>query len=126
MNTTLRGLIAEVKVKVPASLRPENGCARSYGADGEPDAEPLLRGSGADQSRIQAHQTRRRRSAQSLWWQGATLLNPHFAVSTKDQEGSQIFYEPLAAGIPVESSWQISLPRSQAAKTAASLPTACL
>ena len=31
-----------------------------------------------------------------LWWQGATLLNPHFAVGTKDQEGSRIFYEPLA------------------------------
>ncbi|OGA15330.1 MAG: peptide ABC transporter substrate-binding protein [Betaproteobacteria bacterium RIFCSPLOWO2_02_FULL_66_14] len=32
-----------------------------------------------------------------LWWQGATLLNPHFAVGTKDQEGSRIFYEPLLA-----------------------------
>jgi peptide/nickel transport system substrate-binding protein len=32
-----------------------------------------------------------------LWWQGATLLNPHFAVGIKDQEGSRIFYEPLAA-----------------------------
>jgi peptide/nickel transport system substrate-binding protein len=32
-----------------------------------------------------------------LWWQGATLLNPHFAVGTKDQEGSRIFYEPLAS-----------------------------
>ena len=32
-----------------------------------------------------------------LWWQGSTLLNPHFAVGTKDQEGSRIFYEPLAA-----------------------------
>lgn len=31
-----------------------------------------------------------------LWWQGATLLNPHFAVGTKDQEGCRIFYEPLA------------------------------
>ena len=31
-----------------------------------------------------------------LWWQGATLLNPHFAVGTKDQDGSRIFYEPLA------------------------------
>ena len=31
-----------------------------------------------------------------LWWQGATLLNPHFASGTKDQEGSRIFYEPLA------------------------------
>src|SRR3954463_10144513 len=31
-----------------------------------------------------------------LWWQGATLLNPHFAVGTKDQDASRIFYEPLA------------------------------
>ena len=31
-----------------------------------------------------------------LWWQGPTLLNPHFAVGTKDQDGSRIFYEPLA------------------------------
>ncbi len=32
-----------------------------------------------------------------LWWQGATLLQPHFASGTKDQEGSRIFYEPLAS-----------------------------
>ena len=32
-----------------------------------------------------------------LWWQGPTLLNPHFAVGTKDQDGSRLFYEPLAA-----------------------------
>src|SRR5215470_18778886 len=32
----------------------------------------------------------------TLWWQGATLLNPHFATGTKDQDGSRIFYEPLA------------------------------
>ena len=32
----------------------------------------------------------------ALWWQGATLLQPHFASGTKDQEGSRIFYEPLA------------------------------
>ncbi|MGD9881014.1 MAG: peptide ABC transporter substrate-binding protein [Reyranella sp.] len=31
-----------------------------------------------------------------LWWQGSTLLNPHFAVGTKDQDGSRWFYEPLA------------------------------
>jgi peptide/nickel transport system substrate-binding protein len=35
-----------------------------------------------------------------LWWQGPTLLNPHFAVGTKDQEGSRIFYEALAAWGP--------------------------
>src|SRR5215469_8707452 len=31
-----------------------------------------------------------------LWWQAPTLLNPHFAVGTKDQEASRIFYESLA------------------------------
>jgi peptide/nickel transport system substrate-binding protein len=35
-----------------------------------------------------------------LWWQGATLLNPHFATGTKDQDGSRIFYEPLGAYDP--------------------------
>jgi peptide/nickel transport system substrate-binding protein len=35
-----------------------------------------------------------------LWWQAATLLNPHFATGTKDQDGSRIFYEPLAANDP--------------------------
>jgi peptide/nickel transport system substrate-binding protein len=32
----------------------------------------------------------------TLYWQAPTLLNPHFAIGTKDQEGSRIFYEPLA------------------------------
>ena len=31
-----------------------------------------------------------------LWWQGATLLNPHFASGNKDQEAARVFYEPLA------------------------------
>ncbi|MGL5734920.1 MAG: ABC transporter substrate-binding protein, partial [Beijerinckiaceae bacterium] len=31
-----------------------------------------------------------------LWWQAPTLLNPHFAVGSKDQDASRIFYEPLA------------------------------
>ncbi|HMD66734.1 MAG TPA: peptide ABC transporter substrate-binding protein [Stellaceae bacterium] len=35
-----------------------------------------------------------------LFWQAATLLNPHFAVGTKDAEGCRIFYEPLAAWDP--------------------------
>src|SRR5260370_16651576 len=35
-----------------------------------------------------------------LWWQGPTLLNPHFAVGTKDQDGSRLFYEPFAGGTP--------------------------
>src|SRR5664279_2467856 len=32
----------------------------------------------------------------TLWWQGPTLLQPHFANGTKDQEASRVFYEPLA------------------------------
>jgi peptide/nickel transport system substrate-binding protein len=35
-------------------------------------------------------------SLKTLFWQAPTLLNPHFAIGTKDQEGSRIFYEPLA------------------------------
>jgi peptide/nickel transport system substrate-binding protein len=36
----------------------------------------------------------------TLWWQAPTLLNPHFASGTKDQDGSRIFYEPLASYDP--------------------------
>jgi len=36
----------------------------------------------------------------TLFWQAATLLNPHIALGTKDQEGARIFYEPLAAWDP--------------------------
>ena len=32
-----------------------------------------------------------------LWWQGPVHLNPHWATGTKEQEGSRVFYEPLAA-----------------------------
>ena len=31
-----------------------------------------------------------------LFWQGPTLLNPHFGTGAKDLEGSRLFYEPLA------------------------------
>ena len=31
-----------------------------------------------------------------LYWQAATLLNPHFAVGTTNQDASRVFYEPLA------------------------------
>src|SRR5438477_13031086 len=36
----------------------------------------------------------------ALWWQAPTLLNPHFANGTKDQDASRIFYEPLAGFDP--------------------------
>ena len=47
-----------------------------------PVYKPTLRGGGG--------------ALKALFWQGPTLLNPHFAGGTKDQEGSRIFYEPLA------------------------------
>ncbi|QQO19905.1 peptide ABC transporter substrate-binding protein [Bradyrhizobium diazoefficiens] len=31
-----------------------------------------------------------------LFWQAPTLLNPHFAIGTKDQMASRVFFEPLA------------------------------
>ena len=31
-----------------------------------------------------------------LWWQGPTILNPHFATGQKDTDGSRLFYEALA------------------------------
>jgi peptide/nickel transport system substrate-binding protein len=51
-------------------------------AQAQPDYKPTKAGGGG--------------SLKMLFWQAPTLLNPHFAVGTKDQEGSRIFYEPLA------------------------------
>jgi peptide/nickel transport system substrate-binding protein len=36
----------------------------------------------------------------TLWSQAPTLLNPHFANGTKDQDACRIFYEPLGAYDP--------------------------
>ena len=36
----------------------------------------------------------------TLWWQAPTLLNPHFANGTKDQDAARVFYEPLAGFDP--------------------------
>jgi peptide/nickel transport system permease protein len=41
-------------------------------------------------------------SLKTLFWQGPTLLNPHFAVGDKDQTGSRVFYEPLACWDPAD------------------------
>ncbi|MBV8406257.1 MAG: peptide ABC transporter substrate-binding protein [Alphaproteobacteria bacterium] len=51
-------------------------------AQSKPDYKPTKRGGGG--------------LLKVLWWQGPTLLNPHFATGTKDQDGSRLFYEPLA------------------------------
>jgi peptide/nickel transport system substrate-binding protein len=58
----------------------------------------------------------------TLWWQAPTLLNPHFANGTKDQDASRVFYEPLGAYdpdgniIPVLAAEVPSLQNGQVAK----------
>jgi len=51
-----------------------------------PDLNPARRGGGGP--------------LRVLWWQAPTLLNPHFATGTKDQDASRIFYEPLCSYDP--------------------------
>ena len=36
----------------------------------------------------------------ALWWQAATLLNPHLTSGMKDADGARLCYEPLAAFDP--------------------------
>src|ERR1700741_900251 len=98
----LRGLIADVKrgklsrrafinrmiavgltAPFAAQMLTYSGVAR---AQTRPDYKPTKRGGGGP--------------LRVLWCQGAPLLNPHFAVGTKDQDGSRLFYEPLASWDP--------------------------
>jgi len=95
----LRGLIAEVKVgKVSRRAFVQRMVALGLTA---PLASQMLNYCGVAQAKTSFVYKPTKRGGggalKLLWWQGATLLNPHFAVGTKDQEGSRIFYEPLAA-----------------------------
>ena len=99
----LRGLIArrQGRQAVAPRFRAADGRARADGADGGPDADLF----GRRRRRSESSTTSRPSAAAAaplkvLWWQGPTLLNPHFAVGTKDQDGSRIFYEPLAGWDP--------------------------
>jgi len=70
-----------------------------------PMAEQMLAASGVAQAQPKASgfiPTRRGGGGQLrvLWWQAPTLLNPHFATGTKDQDAARIFYEPLAGYDP--------------------------
>lgn len=47
-----------------------------------PDYKPTRRGGGGH--------------LKILYWQASTLLNPHFAVGTTNQDASRVFHEPLA------------------------------
>jgi peptide/nickel transport system substrate-binding protein len=52
----------------------------------------------AQQGSIPAYRPTRRGGGalRILYWQASTLLNPHFAVGTTNQDASRLFYEPLA------------------------------
>ena len=96
----LRELVAEVKaghVSRRAFVRRMVGLGLTA-----PVASRLLSHSGAAQAATPAEYkpTKAGGALKTLFWQAPTLLNPHFAVGTKDQEGSRIFYEPLAAWDP--------------------------
>ena len=58
----------------------------------------------------------------TLWWQAPTLLNPHFANGTKDQDACRILYEPLGGYdpdgniVPVLAAEVPSLQNGQVAK----------
>ena len=66
-----------------------------------PMAGMLLLNAGVAQAQTASAYTPKKRggggTVKILYWQGATLLQPHFASGTKDQDGSRIFYEPLAS-----------------------------
>src|SRR5690349_18976085 len=95
----LRGLIDQVK----AGGMSRRAFVRRMAAVGltAPMATQLLAFSGVAmaQAKTPPYKPTRRGGGgllKVLWWQGPTLLNPHFAVGTKDQDGSRVFYEPLA------------------------------
>mgnify|MGYP003693863097 CR=1 FL=1 len=112
----LRGLLDQVK----AGGMSRRAFVRRMAAVGltAPMATQLLASSGVAmaQSRPTYKPTKRGGGGllKVLWWQGPTLLNPHFAVGTKDQDGSRLFYEPLAGwdadGNLQARSWPESIP----------------
>jgi len=72
---------------------------------GAPLAAQMLASAGAARAQVRTDAfTPARRGGggqlKALWWQAPTLLNPHFATGTKDQDASRIFYEPLASFDP--------------------------
>jgi peptide/nickel transport system substrate-binding protein len=96
----LRGLIGRVK---RGSLS-RRGFVRRMAAVGltAPMATQLLAMAGAAPAGAQsipAYRPTRRGGGGALkilYWQASTLLNPHFASGTTNQDSSRVFYEPLA------------------------------
>jgi peptide/nickel transport system substrate-binding protein len=98
----LRALIGEVK----AGTLSRRHFVQTMVALGltAPLAAQMLASAGVAQAQPKATFTPTKRGGggllKTLWWQSPTLLNPHFGVGTKDQDGSRIFYEPLASFDP--------------------------
>lgn len=96
----LRGLIGRVK---RGSLS-RRGFVKRMAAVGftAPMATQLLAMAGAAPAAAQsipAYRPTRRGGGGALkvlYWQASTLLNPHFASGTTNQDSSRVFYEPLA------------------------------
>jgi peptide/nickel transport system substrate-binding protein len=96
----LRGLIGRVK---RGSLS-RRGFVRRLAAVGltAPMATQILALAGVSAASAQSVPTYRPTRAggggalKILYWQASTLLNPHFAVGTTNQDASRVFYEPLA------------------------------
>ncbi len=64
-----------------------------------PLASLLLASAGVAQAEPATYKPTRRGGGgplKLLFWQGTTLLNPHFGIGAKDQEGAALFYEALA------------------------------
>jgi ABC-type transport system substrate-binding protein len=101
-ETELRKLVAAVK----AGRMSRRAFVRKLGAFGltAPLATQLLARAGLAQGPTQIDYKPDRAGGggalKLLFWQGASLLNPHFTVGAKDSEGCRIFYEPLAAWDP--------------------------
>ena len=91
---------SEGRAPEPPRFRADDGRARADRAHGGPDAGVGRCRARPDEADVHATKRGGGGALKVLWWQGATLLNPHFAVGTKDQDGSRIFYEPLASFDP--------------------------
>jgi peptide/nickel transport system substrate-binding protein len=62
------------------------GSAGQAQAQARPAFNPTKRGGGGE--------------LKVLWWQAVSILNPHLSVGVKDNDGSRLFYEPLASFDP--------------------------
>ncbi|MDO9709060.1 peptide ABC transporter substrate-binding protein [Paracraurococcus lichenis] len=75
------GLTAPMATQILAVTGAAPAAAQSA-AQSAPAYKPTKRGGGG--------------ALKILYWQASTLLNPHFAVGTTNQDASRVFYEPLA------------------------------